>query len=356
MFKKIFALAGTTTLMAAVASVGEAGCQTFFWEPEAGADGVDAAFESGFAGGRDAGSDGAADANGPDTPIGPSAPNCVGFTATCNGKDCCSSSVVPAGSFNRSNDAAFPATVSAFKLDVYEVVVGRFRAFVNAGKGTQASPPAVGDGAHPKITGSGWVSSYNEGLTGSSGGLRSSIQCNPDYPLWSDAPGANETKPMNCVSWFEAFAFCAWDGGWLPTETEWNYAAAGGSEQREYPWGAGIDTTKAAYDCKADGSDAGACAFGDLLVVGSKSPVGDGRWGHADLAGNAWEWTMDWLASPYRLASCVDCADLQAAPTRTFRGGGFNWNETYQRSSYRGFGDPPNNRAGSVGFRCARNP
>jgi formylglycine-generating enzyme required for sulfatase activity len=36
---------------------------------------------------------------------------------------------------------------------------------------------------------------------------------------------------------WEAYAFCIFDGGFLPTETEWEYAAAGGSEQRDYPWG-----------------------------------------------------------------------------------------------------------------------
>src|SRR6185503_5212427 len=105
---------------------------------------------------------------------------------------------------------------------------------------------------------------------------------------------------MNCVSWFEAFAFCAWDGGRLPTETEWNYAAAGGNEQRVYPWGANIDLTKASYDCAGDGSGTGTpnCMFSDMLPVGSRSPQGDGKWGQADLAGNVWEWTLDWGATP----------------------------------------------------------
>jgi formylglycine-generating enzyme required for sulfatase activity len=50
---------------------------------------------------------------------------------------------------------SYPATVADFYLDKYEITVGRFRQFVNAGMGTQASPPAAGAGAHSLITGSG---------------------------------------------------------------------------------------------------------------------------------------------------------------------------------------------------------
>jgi formylglycine-generating enzyme required for sulfatase activity len=301
--------------------------------------------------------DAAAEA-GPWTPTGPDKPGCVGLTATCSGKDCCTSSAVPGGSFNRSNDSDYPATISDFKLDVYEVVVGRFRAWVNAGKGTQASAPAAGEGADPNVPDSGWDPSWTALLPKDNAELRAGLGCNADYPMWSDYPGANENKALNCVTWFQAFAFCAWDGGWLPTETEWNYAAAGGSEQREYPWGSGIDATKASYSPGPCGPcvDANNKPLGDILVPGSRSPAGDGRWGHADMAGNVWEWTMDWVIDPYRLSTCTDCADLEPGPgLRSFRGGAFNWDESFQKTSFRGQ-DPPEHVAGSVGFRCARRP
>ena len=57
---------------------------------------------------------------------------------------------------------------------------------------------------------------------------------------------------MNCINSYEAVAFCIWDGGFLPTLSEWGYAAAGGNEQREYPWGAtapGTANQYAIYNC-----------------------------------------------------------------------------------------------------------
>lgn len=281
--------------------------------------------------------------------------SCAGLAATCGGaNDCCASMTVTGGTFNRSNDPSYPATISTFKLDVYEVTVGRFRTFVNAGRGTQAGAPAAGDGVHPKIAGSGWNASFTANLAATTADLKTDLKCNPDYPAWTDAPAGNENKPINCVTWYDALAFCAWDGGRLPTEAEWNYAAAGGSEQREYPWGATIDLTKASYDCAGDGSGTGTanCAFSDLLPVGSK-PAGIGKYGQHDLAGNAWEWTLDWSKTPYRLTACVDCADLQTTPNKTFRGGGFP-NESFYETTATRLEDTPLDRDYDVGFRCAR--
>ena len=298
------------------------------------------------AGTNDAGTDGGC--NG----VACSGASCQGLPSRCGGSsDCCASNVVIGGTFNRSSDGLYPATVSTFKLDVYEVTVGRFRAFVNAGKGTQASPPAQGDGAFSKIASSGWDSAFNASLAATTDALKAKLKCNPAYPAWSDAPSGNETLPINCVSWFEAFAFCAWDGGRLPTEAEWNYAAAGGSEQRDYPWGASIDHTKASYDCSGRGP--GTCAFSDMKPVGSFSPQGDGKWGQADLAGNVWEYTLDYAAVPYRLTACSDCADLQPAPNRTFRGGGFANESFYEITSAR-IDRSPEIADYDVGIRCAR--
>ncbi len=189
-------------------------------------------------------SGGTTSAGGTTTASG-TAPRCSGLAATCgpSGNDsCCKSLLVPGGTFDRSYDGVdfkdpnYPATVDDFYLDKYEITVGRFRAFVNAGMGTQAKPPAAGVGAHPGINDSGWDSTWNANLVANTAALTTALKCSANYQTWTDAAGSNESKPANCLDWYTAFAFCAWDGGRLPTEAEWNYAASGGSEQRYYPW------------------------------------------------------------------------------------------------------------------------
>lgn len=173
--------------------------------------------------------------------------------------------------------------------------------------------------------------------------------------------GDNEDRPINCLSWYEAMAFCVWDGGYLPTVSEWNYAAAGGGEQRAYPWSIPatslkLDGSHASYNdgvnCVGDGM--AGCAVTDLLVVGTR-PAGDGRWGQSDLAGNVIEMLLDWDgAYP---TPCVNCASLSTGDFRVFRGGSFNDTASNLRVAFRAFFDAvPSSRAGIFGVRWARAP
>jgi sulfatase modifying factor 1 len=304
----------------------------------------------------------AADAGG-----SPAVPNCMGLPMTCGARgndSCCQAAPITGGTFYRSYDAVgftdmgFPAKVSDFTLDKYEVTVGRFRAFVNAGFGTQANPPAAGGGIHPRLAGSGWDSAWNSLLATNTTALVKAIKCGAPYQTWTDAPSENDNKPMSCATWQEAMAFCIWDGGYLPTEAEWNYAASGGSEQRVYPWSnpassSTIDCAYANYYVNSpDGTFCVTAVTGAANRVGSESPMGDGRWGHSDLVGNAWEWTLDWYALAYSLP-CDDCANLSPATFRVTRGGSSLDDAPFVHAASRG-NLTPTDRSNVVGFRCAR--
>ena len=130
-------------------------------------------------------------------------------------------------------------TVGAFALDRFEATVGRFRAFVSDYEDWRVSGnPTTGAGAHPLIANSGWGAGGGEWtLPASRAELEEGLFCDFDWEVWTSTPLLNESYPMNCLTWQVAFAFCIWDEGRLPTEAEREYVAAGGAENRLYPWG-----------------------------------------------------------------------------------------------------------------------
>lgn len=277
-------------------------------------------------------------------------PSCDGVAASCGPdkqSDCCASHLLPGGTFQRDNGISGDvyATVSDFRLDDYEVTVGRFKKFV---AGYAEHKPAPGSGKNPgNDLDPGWDPRWNDSLPADEAELISNVQgCDERFTTYS---ADDATLPMNCITWFEANAFCIWDGGRLPTDAELNYAAAGGAEQREFPWSdppesTNIDPSYATYLPDAQGP----------APVGSKSPKGDGRWGQADLSGNEWEWCQDWYHQyPTR---CINCADLTGEFTiRVIRGGSFYAGVESLYTTSRLY-HAPNQADFGVGIRCARSP
>ncbi len=309
-------------------------------------------------------------------------------------ESCCTSLPVTGGTFyrNYANPGsgptleADPATVSSFRLDKYEVTVGRFRQFVQAlvGNDNQVGwlPPA-GSGKHTHLRGGAGLVDNSPGLGGYENGwdpadddwlatyqdpwatsnpVDQNLSCSP-YATWTPAPAGHENLPINCVRWYDAYAFCIWDGGFLPTEAEWEYAAAGGTEQREYPWGSadpGKSNQYAIYDCLFP-SASGACSDASNIAPVGTASLGAGRWGQLDLAGNVYEWNLDYWYQWYQ-DPCVDCAPLSWTnePTtnmvRVDRGSSFiRVSPSLLESSSHTY-DDQTDRSPWSGIRCARTP
>ena len=281
---------------------------------------------------------------------GPTAP--VGAV----GENCCVSPLVIGGTFNRDNNSGLPATISTFRLDRFEVTVGRFRRFKAAWDGGWR--PSAGDGKHTHLNdGKGLSTSPN--LPGYEYGWRDDwsddvslvaatlVDLLP-YATWTQTSGTGESRPMNYVTVIEAQAFCIWDGGFLPSGAEWSYAASGGDEQRLYPWGdevPGANLDLAVYGC---------CGQSGIRGVGS---VGvPGRFGQLDLAGNLAERTLGTTNPPV----CTDCVSQpnlfdDAEVDHGVRGGSYASSAAEVTSGSHVLGDA-GERDTQTGFRCARPP
>ncbi len=308
-------------------------------------------------GGTDPGTSGApsgGQAGGANNPPEPG-PSCTGDQGATTAE--CETLLVEGGSFARGYDGAYGlddtrvATVSDFYLDKYEVTVGRFRAFLGAGWSTQDNAPPAGAGAHPKISDSGWKASWSLQLPADTAAAVTARACDAASPYRADM--GLELYPIACVNWYEAFAFCAWDGGRLPTEAEWHYAGSGGSEQRVYPWSdppnsAQILDVDAVYNLNVTSCCSDVPRF---LGVGSK-PAGIGKWGHLDMGGNLTEWVLDWYGDDYP-SPCDDCANLANPGQRVVKGGA--WNESAAEvANVSRVQQVPGTRDLRTGFRCAR--
>jgi formylglycine-generating enzyme required for sulfatase activity len=318
-------------------------------------------------GGQSGTDDGPGGATG--TSGGSGLPGCNQLPNTCGpsqNESCCASNAVPGGYFERGFDgvnytnAGYPATVSAFQLDRFLVTVGRFRSFVTAVENGWLPPAGSGKHAHLNNGGGlnggsepGWDPSSNAMLATKRADWDSNLLCDPTLATWTSDAAGNEQRPINCVLWEEAYAFCTWDGGFLPSEAESNFAAAGGTEQRVYAWSSPASSTD--ISCADANYNPGTPCTGALNDVGSESPKGDGKWGHADLAGNVWEWILDYYAAPYAIQQCTDCADLASGGIRVIRGGTFFDGADLMAVSYRhNYSQTGHSPLFSV--RCARAP
>ncbi len=155
--------------------------------------------------------------------------------------------------------------------------------------------------------------------------------------------------PVNKVNWYQASTYCAWVGGRLPTEVEWEYAARSQGQDYEYPWG------DEAPSCDHAVFRNGAAGCGEL---GSREvcsrPVGHTDQGLCDMAANMGEWVLDGMSTTYEGAPEDGSAwEPEGAIKRVLRGGAFGAPAQVHASRYRS-GRQAVYHCWGIGFRCAR--
>lgn len=240
----------------------------------------------------------------------------------------------------------------SFLLDATEVTVGRFNAWIAA----DTPGPCASGGVKCPLDPNGpydaqmfWDPSWNAGLVPRTW---EDANCRDGDPVDSGIGptfGRNPNFPVTCVNWFQAVAFCAFEGKRLPTETEWRFAATNLGRQLDFGFWSKAGTL--GCDTVIHRADENHCGF--PVPVGS-APNGVTAQGIYDLAGSVFEWQWDWFGEPLPGFA----RDYTGAPSGTERvrpGGSYisGISDGALHSNSRE-AHPPGEFYSDAGFRCAK--
>ncbi len=185
---------------------------------------------------------------------------------------------------------------------------------------------------------------------------------------WPQVALLKPNFPVVGVNWDDATAFCRWlslrtgERYTLPTEAQWQYAASGG-QGRQYPWSVTGDSQEP-VDTTDPGPLANTLMGGDGYTY--TAPVdafsaGASALGPLNMAGNVWEWCLDWYDPDYYRAEYETWVDPQGTQVpdhfvfKIVRGG--SWFEPVSQASCTNRSAlSPENREFNIGFRVVRLP
>lgn len=213
---------------------------------------------------------------------------------------------IPAGLARIGSNDAYPeeapvrtVSVSALRMDAYEVTNRAFKAFVDATGYITVAERAPDPLLHPDLPQGALVAGSavfdTKAMARSGSWWTFSAGANWRRP---EGPGSSieqrMSHPVVHIAYADALAYAAWKGGDLPTEAEWEYAARGGKVDAVYEWGddapdegpVRANTWQGAFPIENSARD----GFKGSSPVGCFPPNG---YGLHDMTGNAWEWVKD---------------------------------------------------------------
>lgn len=242
--------------------------------------------------------------------------------------------------------------LSSFLMDIEPVSVGAYVRFLNA---TQPCCEALED--------------FCQLLNGDDRDCHLPLYYNKDTGLWCARPSVPLSWPMILVSWYGANAYSLWVHGhdwrsyknsehsFLPTETQWEYAARGADSVR-FPWGDGPASPKllnVCWDISAHDPESHISKpLEEFPLVPVNAEIGMSPFGLRGMAGNVWQWCRDaydphFYQSPE--ASHPNAWNKAEEAPKVEKGGSWVGPADLARSSYRR-GRLASAKGRCLGFRC----